>query len=469
MTPATSGPDERSASTDADGTGEDLVSGYGVSPGIVSGTVRVIETLDQLDEVGEGDIIVTKMTTPDMISAMQRSGGIVTDEGGMTSHASIISRELGITAVVGTGSATSDLESGWTVTVDGGKGAVREGRARGTQTQHEKPEERRPESPVKPMTATEVKVNISIPEAAERAAATGADGVGLLRLEHILLSTNKTSERYVEDHGEDAYITEIVDGIHAVAREFYPRPVRVRTLDCPTDELRHLEGGDGEPHEHNPMLGYRGIRRSFDEPEMLQRELRAFKRLYEMGYDNLEIMIPLANDKREIQRARGFMEAVGIDPERRTWGAMVETPACALGIEEIAACGIDFASFGTNDLIQFTLAVDRNNETIADRFDALHPSVLKLISRTIDRCQEHDVATSIAGQAGSQPEMVEFLVDKGISSISANIDAVRDVQRQADRVEQQRLLDAARHTAAQRRARDRTHSVDDEGDESRLR
>ncbi|MUV86646.1 phosphoenolpyruvate synthase [Natronomonas sp. CBA1123] len=428
----------------ADGNGGDvLVKGLGASPGIASGPVRIVRKLDQLDKVGEGDIIVTEMTTPDMVPAMKRASGIITDEGGMTSHAAIVARELGAPAVVGTGDGTEILGDGQVVTLDGDKGTVTEG-ATEPEAETDALEDVRPQNPVKPMTATEVKVNVSIPEAAERAAATGADGVGLLRMEHMILSTNKTPERYLDDHGVDAYVEEIVEGVRGVADEFYPRPVRVRTLDAPTDEFRQLEGGDDEPHEHNPMLGYRGIRRSLDRPDVFAHELEAFRRLFDMGYDNVEVMFPLVNDAEDVIRARNLMEEAGIDPEKRNWGVMIETPASALGVEAMAEAGIDFASFGTNDLTQYTLAVDRNNEHVADRFDELHPAVLKLIGTTIETCREHDVKTSICGQAGSKPEMARFLVNEGVSSISANIDAVRDVQHEVKRVEQKLLLDSVR-------------------------
>ncbi|WP_134669373.1 phosphoenolpyruvate synthase [Halorussus marinus] len=432
------------ANASAESSGDDvLVSGLGASPGIASGPVRIVTKLDQLDKVAEGDVIVTEMTTPDMVPAMKRAAGIVTDEGGMTSHAAIVSRELGCPAVVGSGDATAALEDDQLITIDGDKGTVVRGRQE-TDEEREPIEDARPKTPVKPMTATEVKVNVSIPEAAERAAATGADGVGLLRMEHMILSTNKTPAKYLDDHGVDAYVTEIVDGIRGVAEEFYPRPVRVRTLDAPTDEFRQLEGGEDEPDEHNPMLGYRGIRRSLDRPDVFAHELEAFARLYEMGYDNVEIMFPLVNDAEDVLRARNLMADAGIDPDKRTWGVMIETPASALGIEAMAEQGIDFASFGTNDLTQYTLAVDRNNENVADRFDELHPSVLELISQTIETCREHDVATSICGQAGSKPRMVQHLVNEGVSSISANIDAVRDVQHEVKRVEQKLVLDSVR-------------------------
>jgi pyruvate,water dikinase len=424
-----------------------LVRGVSASPGKGSGEVRIIKKLDHLDQVTEGDIIVSKMTMPDMVPAMKRAAAIITDEGGMTSHASIVSREMGVPAVVGTRDATQVLTDGQLVTVDGDMGVVRAGGIEDDDEPAIQPdpvESVRPQTPVKPMTATEVKVNLSIPEAAERAEATGADGVGLLRIEHMVISLGKTPEQYIEDHGEDAYISELVDGIKTVAEAFYPRPVRARTLDAPTDEFRELKGGADEPHEHNPMLGYRGIRRSLDKPDPFRCELAAFKRLFDVGYDNVELMLPLVNDAEDVERAKLLMEDVGIDPEKVRWGVMVETPASALLIEEIAAAGIDFVSFGTNDLTQYTLAVDRNNEHVVDRFDELHPGVLKLIESTIETCRELGVDTSICGQAASKPAMVDFLVEQGVSSISANIDAVRDVQHEVKRMEQKLLLDSVR-------------------------
>ena len=443
-TPTGAGKDGTADSTEAGVTdgGDVELSGLGASPGRVSGAVRIVEKLNELDKVGEGDVIVAEMTTPDMVPAMKRAAAIVTDEGGMTSHAAIVSRELGVPAVVGAGGATDRLEDDQLITVDGEKGAVTGGGD--ADDGRDAVEEVRPDTPVKPMTATRVKVNVSIPDAAERAAATGADGVGLLRIEHMILSLGKTPQRYIADEGVDAYVEQIVEGIQRVAEEFYPRPVRARTLDAPTDEFRQLEGGEDEPDEHNPMLGYRGIRRSLDRPDVFAHELEAFRRLYEMGYDNVELMLPLVNDAEDVLQARALMEEAGIDPERRSWGVMIETPASALQVGEMAEAGIDFASFGTNDLTQYTLAVDRNNERVADRYDELHPAVLELIGQTIESCRAHDVDTSICGQAGSRPEMAAYLVEEGITSISANIDAVRDVQHEVKRVEERLLLDSVR-------------------------
>ena len=427
--------------TDGDDTAA-IVEGLGASPGRASGTARVITKLDHLDQVREGDVIITEMTMPDMVPAMKRAAGIVTDEGGMTSHASIVSRELGVPAVVGTQRATSIIEDGQSITLDGDRGVVTPGRT--AEPEPAPVEAARPTTPVKPMTATKVLVNVSIPEAAERAAATGADGVGLLRMEHMVLSLGMTPAAYVDRHGERAYIDELIAGIRRVADEFYPRPIRVRTLDAPTDEFRELEGGGAEPVEHNPMMGFRGIRRSLAHPAEFRYELTAFKRLFGLGYDNVEIMFPMVNDGRDVRRAREELEAVGIDPQESRWGVMIETPAAALAVDAMAAEGIHFASFGTNDLTQYMLAVDRNNEQVADRFDELHPAVLRLIGQTIEQCRQDDVETSICGQAGSKSQMVRFLVEAGVSSISANIDAVRDVQHEVKRVEQRLILDSIR-------------------------
>jgi pyruvate,water dikinase len=289
-----------------------------------------------------------------------------------------------------------------------------------------------------------VKVNVSFPDSAERAAATGADGVGLLRLEHLIIRTGKTPAQHVEENGEDAYVQQLVDGIRTVAEEFYPRPVRVRTLDAPTDEFRRLEGGENEPEEHNPMLGYRGIRRSLNEPGLFALELEAFRRLHGMGYDNVEILFPLVNDGSDAAACREALADAGLDPADHKWGAMVETPAGALSVEELIEAGIDFVSFGTNDLTQYTLAVDRNNEAVADRYEATHPAVRALLADVIDVCREHGVTTSICGEAGSDPEMVRFLVQEGVTSVSANIDAVRDMQHEVKREEQRLLLDSIR-------------------------
>ncbi|NMC09731.1 MAG: phosphoenolpyruvate synthase [Methanothrix sp.] len=429
------------------GSGKVLLSGLGAAPGVATGIVRIISSGRDLDKVSQGDIMVTKMTMPDMVPGMKRAGAIVTDEGGMACHAAIVSRELGCPAVVGTKKATSVLKDGMEITVDGGKGLVYEGRVALADASKPAATAAAATSVVvsKPITATEIKVNISEPDRAGAAAATLADGVGLLRIEHMILGLGKTPNWYIKNGKSEEYIDELVKGIRTVADAFYPKPVWVRTLDAPTDEFRAMEGGEGEPHEHNPMLGWRGIRRDLMETEHFRLEVRAFKKLHEMGLSNVGIMLPMVQHVREFQKAKAIMVEEGLDLERIDVGIMVETPGAALTIEDFIEDGIDFVSFGTNDLTQYTLAVDRNNENVAGLYTELHPAILKLIEFVVERCNEAGVKTSICGQAGSYPEMAKRLVEIGITSISANIDAVATVRETVARSEKILMLRALRN------------------------
>jgi len=427
---------------DIEGDGELLLEGLNASPGIAYGIVKIIRGEDELDKVKDGDILVTTMTTPDMVKAMKKAVAIITDEGGTTCHAAIVSRELGCPAVVGTRNATKVLSDGMMVTVDGAKGQVYKGKLeKAIKTQKV---EAKVISTYKPITVTEVKVNISMPEAAQRAADTGADGVGLLRIEHMILGLKQHPNQYIKEGTEEEYINELVESIKVVADAFYPKSVWVRTIDAPTDEFRKMKGGESEPLEANPMLGWRGIRRDLKDTDHFKLELRAFKKLYEKGYNNIGIMLPLVHHPSEVRTAKKIMKEVGLDPEKIELGIMVEVPAAALIIEEFIKEGIDFASFGTNDLTQYTLAVDRNNENVAYIFNEMHPAVLKLMEYTIKECNKAGVKTSICGQAGSDPKMVEKLVEFGISSVSANIDAVQSIREVVARTEQKMILDSVR-------------------------
>jgi len=425
--------------------GKVLVEGQGASPGIGSGHVAIIRDIKDVGSVKEGDILVAKMTNPDMVPAMRKVAAIVTDEGGMTCHAAIVSRELGTPAVVGTKKATSVLRPGQVVTVDGEKGLVYEGKTVAP-PQKEKAVAAVAAAPL--ITATSVKVNVSLPEAAARAAATGADGVGLLRIEHLILGLNKTPMWYIRNRKEEEFINELAGGIRIVLDAFPGKPVWVRTLDAPTDEFRNMAGGEDEPHEHNPMLGWRGIRRDLQSPDQFRLQVEAFKLLWKAGYSNLGMMFPMVSHPDEFIQAKQMMRGWGVDVENVTLGIMVEIPASAILIEDFIKAGIRFASFGTNDLIQYTIAVDRNNENVATMYKPKHPAVLKTIDDTIRVCRRYGVECSICGQAGSDPEMAEWLVEHGISSLSANIDAVAKIRDRVARTEQRMILEAARRVHA---------------------
>ncbi len=419
--------------------GKILLKGLGASPGIATGKVKVIFSEKEISKVEEGDILVTTMTTPDMVPAMKRAAAIVTDEGGMTCHAAIVSRELGVPAIVGTKTATKVLKDGMIVTVDGEKGIVYEGKV------ERKVEEKPVVSAAPIITATEVKVNISIPDVAERVAKeTNADGVGLFRIEHMVLALEKHPMKFIRDGEMDRYVDLLYEEMKKVVKAFYPKPVWIRTLDAPTDEFRSMEGGEDEPIEANPMLGFRGIRRDLVEEEHLRAEMRAIKKLIDEGYTNVGIMLPLITSPSEIRRAKAIAIAEGLPLDKIEFGIMVETPAAAMIIEDLIKEGIDFISLGTNDLTQYTLAVDRNNENVAYLYDETHPAVMKLIERTIRICKENGVKTSICGQAGSYPHVVEKLVEIGIDSVSANPDAVHKIREVVARVERKIILDKLR-------------------------
>ena len=424
-----------------------LVQGQGAAPGIASGKVVIIRDVKDTGSVKEGDILVTRMTNPDMVPAMRKVAAIVTDEGGMTCHAAIVSRELGTPAVVGTKIATNVLRNGQIVTVDGEMGLIYEGAIAAAAQAPAAQQVTVSHAPI--ITATSVKVNVSIPEAAARAAATGADGVGLLRIEHLILGLNKTPGWFIANNKEEDFVGELHDGIKIVLDAFPGKTVWVRTLDAPTDEFRNMQGGENEPHEHNPMLGWRGIRRDLQSPDQFRLQVEAFKQLWKEGYEHLGIMFPMVSHPDQFIRGKEMMRGWGVDVDHITLGIMIEIPSSAIMIEDFIKAGIKFASFGTNDLIQYTLAIDRNNENVADMYNPQHPAVLSLIHNAIQTCRAYDVECSICGQAGSDPKMAAWLVEHGITSISANIDAIAKIRETVARTEKRIILEAARNRDAE--------------------
>jgi pyruvate,water dikinase len=423
--------------------GEPIVKGLAVSPGIATGIVRIVHGLEDISKIEQGDVLVTTQTSPDLVPTMSKSAAIITDTGGTTCHAAIVSREMGIPAVVGTQNATQILQDGQLVTVDAYKGLIYAG-----EIGIEKPEEVEEIAEEIPkefekIITTAIKVNLAFPEKVE-AVAKKVDGVGLLRIEHMITKAGIHPAKLVKEGRVEEYIQILLDGIRPIAKAFYPKPVWVRTLDARSDEFRNLEGGQEEPTEDNPMLGWHGIRRSLDEPELLKAEFEAVKRLHEEGLTNAHIMLPFVIAAEEFRKARAIAEEVGL-PDTVNMGIMIETPAAALTIKDFCKEGIDFVSFGTNDLSQLVLGVDRNNAKIAGLFTETHPAVKKMIKYVIKVCKSYSVESSVCGEAPSNiPEFVEFLVRTGIDSISINIDAIDKVRATVIRTEKKLLLEALR-------------------------
>ncbi len=422
--------------------GKILLKGETASAGVYAGPVKVVHNVEELSKVTKGDVMVTTMTTPDMVPAMQRAGAIITNEGGMTCHAAIVSREMGTPCIVGTDHATEVLRDNEIVTVHASRGIVYEGKI----------DVKAPEKPAASplggseiLTATEIKVILDLPDLAGKAAATGADGVGLVRLEIMIANGGIHPAEYIRQGRQEDYVKLLKEGIGKIARAFKGKPVWVRCSDMRSDEYRNLQGGEKEPKETDPMIGWHAIRRLLDEPEILKAEFQAIRELHYEGLKNVGVMIPFVIKLDELKKAKEIMREKGLEPCKAIdFGVMVETPAACWIIEELCREGISFVSFGTNDLTQLTLGVDRNNGRIQELFDEMHPAVLGEIAKVVKTCRKYGVITSICGQAGSRPEMAEFLVHQGIDSISANADAIDEIRRVVARTERKLLLEKER-------------------------
>ncbi|MBM3232644.1 phosphoenolpyruvate synthase [Candidatus Pacearchaeota archaeon] len=396
--------------------GKELLSGLGASPGVSSGVVRIVHSLEDLDKVKKGDVLVTEMTNPDMVVSMARAAAIVTDEGGVTSHAAIVSREMGIPCVVGTGKATSTLHEGQEITVDGSAGKVHEGKG------EEHLIEVRPIVPTK----TKIKVIVDLPLAAERAALSKAQGIGLCRLEGIIAASGKHPFYYVQKKDMEPYYNTLLKGLENISRHFHE--TWIRTSDLRSDEFNQLEGAPNEI-EGNPMLGDHGVRFGVKHLDIMETEVKAILDLARKHSDKVfGIMVPQVISVEELQLTKKIARANGL-PSNVKIGIMVETPAAVQIIHDLCEEGLDFISFGTNDLTQYTLAIDRNNASVQHLFNEMNPAVLSSIKYVIRKCKKYGVETSICGQAGSKEEMAKFLVGEGIDSISVNADAAEKVSK----------------------------------------
>jgi pyruvate, water dikinase len=403
-------------------TGEIILEGLAASPGIASGIVKIIYDLKDLPKIKQGDILVTKMTNPDMVVSMQKSAAIVTDDGGLTAHAAIVSREMGIPAIVGTGEATAKLKDGDLITVDGYSGKVYKGKVGETK--------RKEVTLVTAKTRTKIKVMVDLPSFAERASKTGLKSVGLTRMEDIIAESGKHPNYYLGKGDIKDYEEVIFKGVNDIAKYF--DEIWVRTSDIRSDEFSDLEGAPKEK-EANPMLGFHGIRFSLKNPKILEAELNALKRVSESGKE-IGIILPQVILVEEVQKVKEILKKINFNNAQL--GVMIETPAAVQIINQLCDEGISFISFGTNDLTQYMLAVDRGNDAVQDLYSEMHPAVLYQLAYVIRVCKRRNVKSSICGQAGSKKEMVKFLVENGIDSISVNADAAHEIADYVHEIEE---------------------------------
>lgn len=430
-----------------------LAQGLGAGPGTASGRVRVLRSVADGRDLVDGEILVAPMTRPDWLPVLRRAAAIVTDGGGITCHAAIVGRELGRPVVVGTRTATKDLADGTLITVDGTAGTViaadsvtADSSKNATTTMP------RTMSTPRSATATSVYVNLATPEAAERTADTDVDGVGLLRAEFLIMDALEGLHPHTMIarglHGE--YVAKMSSALSRIAAAFGARPVIYRTIDLRTNEFAHLEGGDIEHHEDNPMIGYRGCFRYVREPELFALDLDVIAETRK-NYPNVHLMIPFVRTEWELARCLAQLDAhpLGADHRMLRW-VMAEIPSVAHWIPRYAAMGIDGVSIGTNDLTQLVLGVDRDSEICQELFDTMDPAVLETIDTIIERATLAGMTTSLCGQAVStNPTLAEHLVRQGITSVSVTPDAV-DTARHAIAVAERRIILARARSGGRR-------------------
>lgn len=404
-----------------------LVEGAPASPIIGTGKVVIIKDVREINKVQKGDVLVTEMTNPDFVPAMKKAIAIVTDRGGRTSHAAIVSRELGIACVVGCENATKKLKDGMIVTVDGSRGIVYQGK----NVQSQKSLEFHKKEELSHKTATKVFVNLAEPEIASKIAAKNVDGVGLLRAEFILAQIGKHPKQFIVENKQNEFIKDLSEGLNVFGRAFGQRPVIYRATDFKSNEYRGLKGGDRfEPKESNPMLGYRGAFRYIKDPDVFKLELEALK-LSRSKHPNIHLMIPFVRNVQELMDVKRMVTASGLfKDDSFKFFMMVEIPSNVILLEDFIKVGIDGISIGSNDLTMLILGTDRDNEEVAGEFKEMDPAVLWALERIVKIAQKNEVKVSICGQAPSvYPELTEKLVTWGISSISVNPDVI-DTTRQ---------------------------------------
>ncbi len=426
-----------------------ILKGLPASPGVSIGRVKIIKTLEEARwKMMYGDILVTKMTSPDFVPYMRMASGIITSEGGVTSHAAIVSRELGIPCIVGAKDALTLLKDGQLVTLDGRSGFVYDGEVRELMVR-EKALEVSPEEAAKLKTKTKVLMNLGIPLEVEKYKHLPFEGIGLMRIEFIIAEwVREHPNHLIEKNEEQRYVDKLAEGIAIVAKAVYPRFVVVRFSDFKTNEYRQLLGGERfEPEEANPMLGWRGASRYISDKfeKAFRLECRAVRKVREeLGLDNVWVMIPFVRTVWEMEKCLKIMEEEGLKRGMgnfKIW-LMAEVPSVVFLAEQFSKL-CDGFSIGSNDLTQLILGIDRDSAILANMgyFDERNEAVKRAIKHLVENAHKNGITVSICGQAPSVYEdFLEFLIDIGIDSVSVNPDVVCKTKKHIHEIETRKYL-----------------------------
>lgn len=428
-----------------------ILKGLPASPGLATGKVRIIEDPKDIKEFKDGEILVTLMTSPDWVPAMKKASAIITNNGGMTCHAAIVSREMQIPCLVGTTSrgnaATNVLKNGQEITVDAKNGVVYDGLIK--EAKPKKEHVCQPAAEYFPPTATGVMMNLGDPDLAEKYSSLPADGIGLMREEFLWTTYIHQHPLYLIETGHaDRVVNELANGISKVARAMAPRPVVLRFSDFKSGEYRNLKGGDKyEPHEPADLLGWRGASRYYD-PKYINAfklELEAVKKVRnEFGLKNLNVMIPFCRTVEEAKKVTDIMREQGlVRSEDFKVYMMAEIPSNIILADQFNQF-VDGYSIGSNDLTMLILGIDRNSDVISHIFDERNLAVKRAIRHLIITAHKDGKTVSICGQAPSEyPEFTEFLVRSGIDYVSVNPDMVKTTKLNVAHYEQRIILDKA--------------------------
>jgi pyruvate,water dikinase len=418
-----------------------ILEGEPASPGIYSGKVRHILTPREIHLLQPGEVMVTDMTTPDFVPAMKKAGGLITNRGGQTSHAAIVSRELGLPCVVGTEKATSVLKNGQEVTLSGAAGLVYDGALKPELLEAVEAISKQSgevEHPFQP-TATKIYVNLAEPELAASVAKRHVDGIGLLRAEFMIAQLGYHPKKLIRDRKEKVFVRHLVKGLMEFCEAFSPdRPVVYRATDFKTNEYRHLIGGEEfEPEEENPLLGYRGAYRYMTDQRVFELEIEAIKQV-RAKYTNLWMMIPFVRSVKEFQEVRRILYKNGLRRSStfKLW-MMAEIPENVIMIDDYIDAGIDGISIGTNDLTMMMLGTDRDNSLVASEYDERHPAVQWALERLVRKARAKGITVSVCGQGPSTyHELAENLVRWGVTSLSVapdTIELTREIVAETER------------------------------------
>lgn len=404
-----------------------IASGNAASPGISSGQVCIIKGPHEIHKIDPGEVLVAEQTNPDFVPAMKKASAIVTQKGGRTSHAAIVSRELGLPAVVGAETILSKVKDKMEITVDGSEGVVYKGLLPEL-LRNAKMVSANEEFGKTARTATHIYVNLANVDRAEEVGKMNVDGVGLLRAEFMLADIGVHPRHVIKTKKQTPYIKTLAEKLEVFCKAFGERPVIYRATDFKTNEYKGLKhGAEYEADEENPMIGFRGTGRYVADPDVFELELAAVRMVRQkMGYRNLHVMLPFVRTPQQLLEAKKIMAGAKLmrSPSFKLY-MMVELPVNIISIDDFLKTGIDGISIGSNDLTQLTLGIDRDNSKIASDFSELNPAVLWSLERAIKAAHAHKITSSICGQAPSDsPELVEKLVAWGITSISVNPDAI---------------------------------------------